>query len=193
MNFCDTPTLSNEWVSLEPLSQKHADSLAFYVGDLSKIWYCDHIPTSDGVPEYIDTYLAEQADGNRAPWAIVDPEGIAIGVTTFLHPDPVNQTIEIGSTWITAAAQGTVLNKAAKLLMLSRAFEDLGCMRVEIRTHYMNRQSRQAVEALGAKLDGVLRRHKILKNGFVRDTCVYSILDSEWPEVKAGLEFRLNS
>ena len=193
MNFSDTPTLNNEWVSLEPLSQKHADSLAFYVGDLSKIWYCDHIPTSDGVAEYIDAYLEEQAAGTRAPWAIVDPEGIAIGVTTFLHPDPVNRNIEIGSTWITADAQGTPFNKAAKLLMLTRAFEELGCMRVEIRTHYMNRQSRQAVESLGAKLDGVLRRHKTLKNGLVRDTCVYSILDSEWPEVKAGLEARLVS
>ncbi len=192
-SFSDNPTLSNQWVRLEPLSLEHAESLAFHVGDLSKLWYQDHIPTPAGVPEYIESYLAEQERGERAPWAIVDPTGSAIGVTTFLHPDPTNRSIEIGSTWITKDAQGTPFNKAAKLLMLQRAFEDLGCLRVEIRTHYMNRQSRAAIESLGAKLDGVLRRHKILKSGLVRDTCVYSILDTEWPEVKTSLEARLNS
>ncbi|WKK61391.1 GNAT family protein [Corynebacterium sp. P3-F1] len=190
-DFSDNPTLSNQWVTLEPLSLDHAESLAFHVGDLSELWYQDHIPTPAGVPEYIESNLADQRRGERAPWAIVDPEGNAIGVTTFLHPDPANRSIEIGSTWITKDAQGTPFNKAAKLLMLQRAFEDLGCLRVEIRTHYMNRQSRAAIESLGAKLDGVLRRHKILKSGLVRDTCVYSILDTEWPEVKTALEARL--
>lgn len=192
-NFCDNPTLSNQWITLEPLSQKHAESLAFYVGDLSELWYQDHIPTPDGVPEYIESYLAEQERGERAPWAIVDPAGSAIGVTTFFHPDLANRSIEIGSTWITKDAQGAPFNKAAKLLMLQRAFDDLGCLRVEIRTHFMNRQSRAAIESLGAKLDGVLRRHKILKSGLVRDTCVYSILDTEWPEVKTSLEARLRA
>ena len=190
-DFSDNPTLSNQWVTLEPLSLDHAESLAFHVGGLSELWYQDHIPTPAGVPEYIESNLADQRRGERAPWAIVDPEGNAIGVTTFLHPDPANRSIEIGSTWITKDAQGTPFNKAAKLLMLQRAFEDLGCLRVEIRTHYMNRQSRAAIESLGAKLDGVLRRHKILKSGLVRDTCVYSILDTEWPEVKTALEARL--
>lgn len=192
-NFCDNPTLSNQWVTLEPLSQEHAESLAFHVGDLSELWYQDHIPTPDGVPDYIAANLADQERGERAPWAIVDAAGSAIGVTTFLHPDPANRSIEIGSTWITKDAQGAPFNKAAKLLMLQRAFEDLGCLRVEIRTHFMNRQSRAAIESLGAKLDGVLRRHKILKSGLVRDTCVYSILDTEWPEVKTALEARLRA
>lgn len=191
MNFCDNPTLSNQWVTLEPLSLGHAEALAECVGDLSELWYQDHIPTPDGVPGYIEAYLAEHERGERAPWAIVDPAGSAIGVTTFFHPDPANRSIEIGSTWITKDAQGAPFNKAAKLLMLQRAFEDLECLRVEIRTHFMNRQSRAAIESLGAKLDGVLRRHKILKSGLVRDTCVYSILDTEWPEVKTALEARL--
>lgn len=191
MGYCDTPTLSNEWVTLEALSPSHAEDLARSVGDLSDIWYVDHIPTRDRVPASIDAYLAEQAAGTRAPWAIVEPGGRAVGVTTFLHPDPANRNLEIGSTWIAADFQGTAVNAASKLLMLERAFEDLGCLRVELRTHFMNRQSRGAVEKLGAKLDGVLRRHKILANGLVRDTCVYSILDSEWPEVRAGLEARL--
>lgn len=193
MNFSDNPVLSNRWVTLEPLSLDHAESLASCVGDLSELWYQDHIPTPDGVPEYIKAYLAEHERGERAPWAIVDPAGSAIGVTTFFHPDPANRSIEIGSTWITKDAQGAPFNKAAKLLMLQRAFEDLGCLRVEIRTHFMNRQSRAAIESLGAKLDGVLRRHKILKSGLVRDTCVYSILDTEWPEVKTSLEARLGA
>ncbi|WP_087116671.1 GNAT family N-acetyltransferase [Corynebacterium urinipleomorphum] len=193
MNFCDNPTLSNQWVTLEPLSLEHAESLAAHVGDLSDLWYQDHIPTPEGVPEYIEANLADQERGERAPWAIVDPAGSAIGVTTFLHPDPVNRSIEIGSTWITKDAQGAPFNKAAKLLMLQRAFEDLECLRVEIRTHFMNRQARAAIESLGAKLDGVLRRHKILKSGLVRDTCVYSILDTEWPEVKTSLEARLGA
>ena len=114
-----------------------------------------------------------------------------MGVTTYLHLDPRNRNLEIGSTWIASTQQGTALNPAAKLLLLTRAFEELDCLRVEIRTHFMNRQSRAAVEKLGAKLDGVLRRHKILANGLVRDTCVYSILHDEWPEVKVGLEARL--
>lgn len=192
MSFCDNPTLSNEWVTLEPLGLQHAEALAACVGDLSSLWYQDHIPTPGGVPEYIEAYLADQHRGVRAPWAIVAPEGSAIGVTTFLHPDPTNRNIEIGSTWIAKNAQGGTCNKAAKLLLLQRAFEDLGCLRVEIRTHYMNRQSRAAIEGLGAKLDGVLRRHKILASGLVRDTCVYSILDIEWPEVKTSLKARLN-
>ena len=193
MNFSDNPVLSNQWVTLEPLSLEHSESLAAYVGDLSELWYLDHIPTPDGVPAYIEAYLADQERGERAPWAIVDPAGSAIGVTTFLHPDPANRSIEIGSTWITKDAHGAPFNKAAKLFMLQRAFEDLGCLRVEIRTHFMNRQSRAAIESLGAKLDGVLRRHKILKSGLVRDTCVYSILDTEWPEVKTSLEARLGA
>lgn len=193
MSFCETPRMSNEWVTLEPLSHAHAESLAAHVGDLSELWYQDHIPTPDGVPEYIENNLADQQRNERAPWAIVTPTGQAVGVTTFLHPDPANLSIEIGSTWITKDAQGTPFNKAAKLLMLERAFEDLGCLRVEIRTHYMNRQSRAAIESLGAKLDGVLRRHKILKSGLVRDTCVYSILDTEWPEVKTALLAKLRS
>ncbi|WP_296147615.1 GNAT family N-acetyltransferase [uncultured Corynebacterium sp.] len=193
MNFSDNPTLRNKWVTLEPLSLDHAESLALCVGDLSELWYQDHIPTPDGVPEYIKAYLAEHERGERAPWAIVDPAGSAIGVTTFFHPDLANRSIEIGSTWITKDAQGAPFNKAAKLLMLQRAFEDLECLRVEIRTHFMNRQSRAAIESLGAKLDGVLRRHKILRSGLVRDTCVYSILDTEWPEVKTALEARLRA
>lgn len=187
--FFDAPRLSNSWVTLEPLGTKHAADLTEEVGDLHELWYQDHIPNPSEVPAYIERLQAEE---DRVAWAIVAPSGRAVGVTTYLHLDSKNRNLEIGSTWIGKEHQGTALNPAAKLALLSRAFEDLGCLRVEIRVHYMNQQSRRAVEKLGAKLDGVLRRHKILRSGLVRDTCIYSILDTEWPEVKTGLLARLD-
>ena len=171
-NFFAAPTLANEWVTLEPLSGEHADALAAAVGDLHELWYQDHIPSISEVPEYIERLLGED---NRVAWTIVNPDGTPVGVTTYLHLDPVNRNLEIGSTWIGADFQGGALNPAAKLLLLQRAFEDLRCLRVEIRTHYMNRQSRAAIEKVGAKLDGVLRRHKILKSGLVRDLSLIHI------------------
>lgn len=187
-DYIAAPTLANAWVTLEPLAPTHAEALAAAVGDLHTLWYLDHIPAAEDVPSYIDGLLSED---DRVAWAIIAPTGEAVGVTTYLHLDPRNQNLEIGSTWVGAAHQGSSINPAAKLLLLSRAFEDLGCLRVEIRTHFMNQQSRRAIEKLGARLDGVLRRHKVLASGLVRDTCVYSIVDSEWPEVKTGLEARL--
>ncbi|QYH20423.1 GNAT family N-acetyltransferase [Corynebacterium aquatimens] len=183
------PSLANQWVRLEPIAPDHAPDLAQAVGDLHTLWYQDHVPTAGEMPGYIDRLLAEE---DRVAWAIVAPDGRAVGVTTYLHLDSKNRNLEIGSTWVGAQHQGSSINPAAKLLLLTRAFEELGCLRVEIRTHYMNQQSRRAIEKLGAKLDGVLRRHKILASGLVRDTCVYSILDTEWPEVKTGLEARLS-
>ncbi|MCP1387279.1 GNAT family N-acetyltransferase [Corynebacterium sp. TA-R-1] len=187
-DYFAAPVLANQWVTLEPLAPAHADDLAAAVGQLHTLWYLDHIPAEGDVPAYIDGLLAEK---DRVAWAIVAPTGEAVGVTTYLHLDPVNRNLEIGSTWVGAAHQGSRINPAAKLLLLTRAFEELGCLRVEIRTHFMNQQSRRAIEKLGARLDGVLRRHKILASGLVRDTCVYSIVNSEWPEVKAGLAARL--
>ncbi|GAB3076171.1 GNAT family N-acetyltransferase [Corynebacterium aquatimens] len=187
-DFPATPTMRSKWATLEPLSLDHADGLAEAVGDLSTLWYQDHIPAPEDVPSYISSLISES---DRAAWAIIAPDGRPAGVTTYFHLDPVNRNLEIGSTWIGKEFQGTSINPAVKYLMLERAFEELGCLRVEIRTHFMNQQSRRAIEKLGAKLDGVLRRHKVLKSGLVRDTCVYSILDTEWPEVQSGLVARL--
>lgn len=188
-DFFAAPTLFNEWVTLEPLGAHHAEALAAAVGGLHELWYQDHIPSPSETPAYIERLRLED---NRVAWAILTPDGTPVGVTTYLHLDPQSRNLEIGSTWIGVEHQGGATNPAAKLLLLERAFEDLHCLRVEIRTHFMNRQSRAAIEKLGAKLDGVLRRHKILSNGLVRDTCVYSILDTEWPEVKTGLSARLD-
>jgi RimJ/RimL family protein N-acetyltransferase len=127
-----------------------------------------------------------------APWAIVDPvTGAAVGMTTYMNIDEPNRRLEIGSTWMGYAAQGTAINPAAKLLLLTRAFEELDCIAVEFRTHAANAQSRAAIAKLGATQDGILRNHQLWRDGTIRDTVVFSILDSEWPAAKGRLEARL--
>jgi RimJ/RimL family protein N-acetyltransferase len=108
-----------------------------------------------------------------------------------MHIDAVNRRLEIGSTWYRRSVQRTALNTECKYLLLRHAFETLACIAVEFRTHYFNEQSRRAIERLGAKLDGVLRQHQRLKDGSLRDTCVYSIIASEWPSVRAHLHWQL--
>jgi len=194
MRFADTPVLSGPHVRLEPLAHAHAADLAVASGhgDLwVRAWYTT-IPAPDAVEAEIERRLALQRDGQMAPWAIVSPEtGAAVGMTTFMNIDEANRRVEIGSTWMGYAAQGTRINPAAKLLLLTRAFEDLGCIAVELRTHAANAQSRAAIAKLGAKQDGILRQHQVWRDGSLRDTVVFSILDSEWPAVRAGLEARL--
>ena len=112
-------------------------------------------------------------------------------MTTYMHIDQATPRVEIGSTWYAKRVQRTALNTEAKLLLLTHAFETLGCVAVEFRTHFMNQQSRRAIERLGAKLDGILRNHFLTENGTLRDTCVYSILISEWPTVRTHLEHQL--
>lgn len=193
MDFAETPVLAGARVRLEPLSQAHCADLraAVAVDQLWKTWYTQ-IPAPEQMADEIDRRLALQRQGALAPWAIIDREDdAAVGMTTFMSPDPENRRLEIGSTWIGRRAQRTGINAEAKLLLLTRAFEDLGCIAVEFRTHWHNQQSRAAIARLGAKQDGVLRNHKILENGSIRDTVVFSILDGEWPAVKTGLTARL--
>lgn len=191
--FAATPTLENETVRLESLSPAHAADLsaAVAVDDLWRTWYT-RIPSPDAMEGEIDRRLAQQRAGTLAPWAIVDAgTGRAVGMTTYLNLDPANRRLEIGSTWIGADAQGTGVNPAAKLLLLTRAFEELGCIAVEFRTHWHNHQSRAAIARLGAKQDGVLRNHVVWADGTLRDTVVFSILDGEWPTVRTSLQQRL--
>jgi RimJ/RimL family protein N-acetyltransferase len=142
----------------------------------------------------IEKRRAAHAEGAMVPWAIIDAAtDRAVGMTSYLNIEPANRRLEIGSTWLGLGAQGTKINAAAKLLLLGRAFDDLCCGAVEFRAHWHNRQSRAAIEKLGAKQDGVLRNHTVFENGTVRDTVVYSIIDGEWPTVKYGLQERLNS
>ena len=126
------------------------------------------------------------------PFAIVDnASGRAVGMTTYMHIDATNRRVEIGSTWYRRSVQRSGLNTECKYLLLRHAFEALHCNAVEFRTHFMNHQSRRAIERLGAKLDGILRQHMIMPNGSLRDTCVYSIIQAEWPAVETHLTFQL--
>ncbi len=141
----------------------------------------------------IDRRLDLQAKGSMVPFATrSNATGKLIGMTTYMNIDAETPRLEIGSTWNAASAHGTGTNPPdSKLLLLRHAFETLGCPAVEFRTHWMNQQSREAIARLGAKQDGVLRSHSRSKDGALRDTVVFSILDHEWPAVRNGLEFRL--
>lgn len=193
MLFADAPTLKNEFVELRQLSADDHDGLvdAVRVADLWRTWYT-RIPSPEGMAAEIERRLAAQAAGTMAPWTIVDARSQrVVGMTTYMGLDPANRRLEIGSTWVSRVVQGTRVNPAAKLLLLERAFDELGCIAVEFRTHWHNQQSRAAIAKLGAKQDGILRNHSIFDNGTVRDTVVFSIIDGEWPTVRYGLQERL--
>lgn len=194
MNYAATPYLENSLVRLVPLSRDHAADLraAVSVGELWRTWYTP-IPAPDAMAAEIESRLAQQAAGLMAPWAVVDAtSGRAMGMTTYMNIDEPNRRLEIGSTWLGREAHGTGINASAKLLLLSRAFEDLQCNAVEFRTHWHNHQSRAAISRLGAKQDGVLRNHKIWHDGTLRDTVVFSIIASEWPAAKSALTARID-
>ncbi|MET0447270.1 MAG: GNAT family protein [Aeromicrobium sp.] len=184
--------LVGEHVRLEPLDQRHADGLVAAAAD-GEVWrkWTTSIPRPDDVPAEIDRRLAAHDAGRIVPWATCLPDGTPVGMTTYWSIDEVNRRVEIGATWLGASAQGTLVNPEAKLLQLSRAFDDLDCIAVEFRTHWHNRQSRRAIAALGAKQDGVLRNHQIAPDGSLRDTVVFSILRDEWAAVRSGLLARL--
>ncbi len=189
--------LSGSRVALEPLSAEpaagHVEGLRRVVaeGDLHRTWYT-RIPAPDAVAADVEQRLARQRAGLVAPWALRRLDtGEVCGATTYLNLDPANRRLEIGSTFLARSAQGTGINAEAKLLLLTRAFEVLGCAAVEFRTHWHNHQSRAAIARLGAKQDGVLRNHVLWHDGSYRDTVVFSITGSEWPAVRSGLRGRL--
>jgi len=184
-------TLTGNHARLEPLGQAHSADLSDAAQELGQLWYT-MIPTPEGVPTEIARRCALQEAGSMLPFAIMDLAlGKAIGMTTYMNIDAVNARVEIGSTWLATSVQRGPINTECKLLLLGHAFEVLGCIAVEFRTHFMNLQSRRAIERLGAKQDGVLRNHMKMANGTLRDTAVYSILNSEWPAVRANLQGRL--
>jgi len=180
---------------LEPLSQAHHDDLVEAVqdGELWKLWYTV-IAEPAKMRAEIDRRLDLQAKGTMLPFAVIDTRtSKAAGITTYMNVDAPNRRVEIGGTWYRKSGQRTALNTECKLLLLTHAFESLGCICVELRTHFFNHQSRRGIERLGAKLDGVLRSNVISPNGTTRDTCVYSIIASEWPTVKAHLSWKLKA
>ena len=193
MSIFQTPTtLKGRHARLVPLSLDHLDGLIEAVrdGELWKLWYTS-IPAPDGMRAEIERRLKLQDEGGMVPFTVLDPERRPAGMTAYMNIDPPNRRLEIGSTWYRASAQRSPMNTQCKLMLLTYAFEDLDCIAVEFRTHVLNMQSRRAIERLGAKLDGILRRHMIQPNGTIRDSAVYSITAAEWPMVKAHLDWQL--
>jgi len=186
-------TLRGLHATLVPLALAHGAALADAVrdGELWKLWYTA-VPTADGMAAEITRRLALQAAGSMLPFTVLDAGGTPVGMTTYLHVDAVHRRVEIGSTWYAARVQRTALNTECKRMLLAHAFEALGCIAVEFRTHRLNTPSRRAIERLGAQLDGILRAHQVSANGTLRDTAVYSITAAEWPTVKANLDWQLS-
>ena len=185
-------TLRGRSATLELLDPRHAADLAEAAddGELHRLWYTT-IPKPEGVEAEIARRLGLMAKGTMLPFAVLDAQRRAVGMTTFMNIDAANRRVEIGSTWLRKSVQRSSINTECKLMLLRHAFEKLDCIAVELRTHFVNVQSRRAIERLGAKLDGVLRSHMIMANGSVRDTACYSVIASEWPGVKANLEFQM--
>jgi RimJ/RimL family protein N-acetyltransferase len=196
--FAAPTTLTGTHVRLVPLHPSHAADLSEAVRDglLWQLWYTA-IPSPEGMAAEIERRLDLQTQGSMCPFTVIDPATQrAVGMTTYMNIDATHRRVEIGSTWYRQSVQRTPLNTEAKRLLLAHAFEQLNCIAVEFRTHFFNQQSRRAIERLGAKLDGVLRSHQItphpLAVGALRDTCVYSIIAGEWPNVRTHLDYQLS-
>lgn len=193
MTTIQPTVLHNPICKLEPLVLEHHDLLLDSIkdGELWDLWFT-LIPPPNRLHDELVNRLERQAKGEMVPFVICDTRtGKTLGMTTFLNIDMSNKRLEIGGTWIRKSAQGTGVNKASKLLLLTYAFESLACNAVEFRTHFHNRSSRLSIESLGAKLDGVLRNHMIMPDGTIRDTCVYSIIKNEWPTVKKLINHKI--
>jgi N-acetyltransferase len=194
IGFVEPVTLTGQrWVSLEPLSRAHAAEIAAAAadGDVGGLWFTS-APSPQTADRWVDLRLASQQPDEGLTFVVRRLDGVLVGSSSYLHVDAPNRRLEIGNTWYAATARRTGVNTETKLLMLGHAFDELNCVAVEFRTHFFNFASRAAIERLGAKLDGVLRSHQLLPDGSRRDTVVYSILDIEWPAVRAHLQFRLD-
>lgn len=195
MSLATPVTLSGKYATLVPLAREHQDDLIAAVndGELWNLWYTS-VPAPEKIPAEIQRRLDLQAKGTMLPFAVIENStGQAVGMTTYMNIDSANRRLEIGSTWYRKRVQRSALNTECKLVLLTHAFEQLACIAVEFRTHFLNRQSRAAIERLGAKLDGILRQHQIMNNGTLRDTCVYSITSGEWPAVQIHLSHQLSN
>lgn len=186
-------TLEGEHVRLEPVSLDHVDGL-FAAGQDESIWRWmpRHPVTRDDFRSIVEHAIAEQQHGRGITWATVHrASGQVVGSTSFLNVSAYDNRLEIGATWIAPRMQRSAINTEAKYLQLRHCFEELGCLRVELKTDARNLKSQAAIERIGAVREGVFRKHMRMQDGFQRDSVYFSIIDEEWPAVKRGLETML--
>ncbi|WP_411282328.1 GNAT family N-acetyltransferase [Gemmatimonas sp.] len=187
-------TLTGRVVRLEPLTVAHADGL-LWAGHHEQLWRVTVQPplvSADAVTRYLAQAAEQAARGDEVPFAIVARDtGVVIGSTRWMDISRAHHRVEIGGTWLAPAAQRTLANTEAKYLQLVQLFEVLGAIRVQFKTDARNTQSQRALEKLGAIREGVLRRHMVVRDGFVRDSVYYGITDVDWPGVKRRLTERL--
>lgn len=183
--------LTGRLVRLEPLSESHVPDLTD-AGQDEGVWrYMPYLfpRTEAQMAEQVADLLARQRRGTDLPFAVVHlAEGRAVGCTRYLDVQRANRGLEIGGTWYGPAFQRTGVNTECKYLLFRHAFESLGCVRVQLKTDLRNERSQRAIERVGAVREGILRKHMIMPDGFVRDSVMYSVTDDEWPAVKARLE-----
>lgn len=190
----EAPVLSGRHVTLRPLDAGDRDALVAAASD-GRIW--EMFYTLAPSPDTIDAWLAgaarEVEQGRSMPFAVIDAAGTVVGSTRYLRMNEANRRVEIGGTFYARRVQRSGVNTEAKRMLLAHAFDVLGCVCVQFRTDWFNRPSRRAIERLGAKQDGVLRAQRVMPDGRIRDTVVYSVIDGEWPGVRRNLEFMLAS
>jgi RimJ/RimL family protein N-acetyltransferase len=187
--FVEPVTLRGDHAILEPLAREHEASIraAAADGELWRLWYTS-VPAPERTPAWFDIALDMRDRLGAMPFAVRDnASGEIVGSTRYFNVDAPNRRLEIGHTWYARRAQRTAINTECKLMLLGHAFDTLGCIAVEFRTHWFNHASRNAIARLGAKQDGVLRNHQLMADGSRRDTVVFSIIDGEWPAVKRHL------
>jgi RimJ/RimL family protein N-acetyltransferase len=192
--YTEPVTLKGDWVCLEPLEMRQSSDL-FRAAQDKEIWRYMPVPfptSEQDVREWMQAALDQQARGQALPFAVVHrPSGRAIGSTRFFDISANDRHVEIGWTWLGKAYWHTPVNTECKYLLFTHAFETLGCIRVALKTDLRNERSQRAIERLGARREGILRRVVVTHDGFERSTVYYSVLDDEWPPIKAALEKRL--
>jgi len=187
-------TLTGRFVTLQPLSPEHLTGLqeAASDGELWKLFFTS-VPKPEEMQQWLEAALALQQKNEAQVFVVFENfSGKIVGTTRYCNLDTANRRLEIGYTWYAKRVQRSAINTECKLLLLRHAFEQLNCIAVEFRTDWLNQTSQRAIERLGAKRDGVLRNHKIMPDGRIRDTVVYSILHTEWSGIQQNLSFKLD-
>ena len=187
--------LEGRYVRLEPLSREHLDGIVA-AGSYDDLWTWTTVRPQgrEGFVRFVDDALASRETGTELPFTTFDiASGQIVGGTRYLNIERPSRRLEIGWTWITPRMQRTYVNTEAKYLQLRHCFEELGCLRVELKTDQRNEKSRNAMLRIGAQFEGIFRKHQLTQGGINRDTAWFSIIDTEWPDVKARLEAMLDA